>query len=148
MHTAKVPYYFQELQLTQSKICKDKIGQVILAHGDVSVEYFQQVYNDSMIGLKHVVDHVTVYYHPSDRPLWFSSHLPLCSTNKIDTIGRQAREKLENDVKLDNINIGKSCTKWLSLNHSVFLENPIILEDISEIIHIGKKAHKRPHVKP
>lgn len=132
---------------TLSKICKDKIGQVILAHADVSIDYFEQIYDNTMVGLKHVVDHITVYYHPSDRALWFSGHFPLiCGANDIDKIGRQANEKLGNDTKLDNINIGELCTKWLSLNHRVFLEHPLILEDMSEIIHRGTKACERRHV--
>ena len=132
---------------TLSRICKDKIGQVILAHADVSIDYFQQIYDNSMVGLKHVVDHITVYDHPSDRALWFSGHFPLIrSANNIDKIGRQANEKLHNDIKLDNINIGELCTKLLSLNHRVFLEHPLILEDMSEIIHRGTKAHERRHI--
>ena len=97
---------------TLSKICKDKIGQVILAHADVSIDYFQQIYDDSLVGIKRVVDHITVYYHPSDRALWFSGYLPLiCGANDTGKIGRQANEKLDNDIKLDNINIGELCTK-------------------------------------
>ena len=130
---------------TLSKICKDKIGQVILAHGDVAIDYFEQIHDNSTSGLNHVVDRITIYYHPSDKALWFSARFPLICSG-ADKIGRQVSKKLDNDFKLDNINIGELCTKWFSFNHSVFLKHPLILEDMSEIIHRGIKACERQHV--
>ena len=141
-----MPYYFQKASPdTLSKHCKDKIGQVILAHADVSIDYFTKIYDNSMLGLKHLVDHITIYYHPSDNALWVSARFPLVRSD-TDKIGRQASNKLENDDKLDNINIGKLCKKRLSLNHSVFIKHPLILEDMSEIIHRETTAHERQHV--
>lgn len=136
---------------TLSKNCKGKIGQVILAHGDVSIEYFQQVYDmQPLQGFRDVVDHITIYYHPEDSALWLACCVPCISTKNMVKIGRQNDEKLDNDDKLDNINIGISNTKntggWFNLKHAVFLENPLILEDMSEIIHRETKAQERKHI--
>ena len=128
--------------------CSEKVGQVILAHGDVPMSTFEQVYDmNCQKGLKHIVDNVTVYYHPQDKVLKLSCKLPLIGKNNMYKIGRQDSEgdRLQNDTKLDNINISK-VPGINTGNHSVFIENSLILEDMSEIIHRGTRAHQRQHI--
>ena len=132
--------------------CTGKVGQVILAHGDVPMGYFEQNYDmNCHSGLKHFVDNITVYYHPQDKALKLSCTLPIIGKSGMRKIGRQDSEgdRLQNDSKLDNINISKvpGLYTWIPLNHSVFIENSFILEDMSEIIHKGTRAHERQHIK-
>ena len=132
--------------------CSGKVGQVILAHGDVPMSDFEQVYDmNCHKGLKHIVDNITVYYHPEDKALKLSCKLPVIGKNNMYKIGRQDSEgdKLQNDSKLDNVNISKvpGMKTWIQLKHSVFIENRVILEDMSEIIHKGIRAHQRQYIK-
>ena len=132
--------------------CTGKVGQVILAHGDVPMGYFEQNYDTNQhSGLKHIVDNITVYYHSQDKALKWSCRLPLIGKSGMRKIGRQNSEgdRLQNDSKLDNINISKvpGLNTWIPLNHSVFIENSFILEGMSEIIHKGTRAHQRQHIK-
>ena len=128
--------------------CEGKVGQVILGHGDVPMGHFEQVYDiKGHKGLKHICDGITVYYHPQDTALKLACKLPLIGKNNMYKIGRQDSEgdKLPNDDKLDNINISKVAGMDI-LKHSIFIENKLILEDMSEIIHKGTRAHQRQYI--
>ena len=128
--------------------CAGKVGQVILGHGDVPMGHFEQVYDiNSHKGLKHICDGITIYYHPQDTALKLACKLPLIGKNNMYKIGRQDSEgdKLQNDDKLDNINISRVSGMDV-LKHSIFIENILILEDMSEIIHKGTRAHQRRYI--
>ncbi|XP_065898864.1 uncharacterized protein [Dysidea avara] len=134
--------------------CKGKIGQLICAHADVKVEFFLEVFKDSdtVAGIESIVDNVTVYYHQRDKALWWAS--AICGIG--DRIGRQETRQLPNEKKLENINIGEmSIAKETflyfvgsisSIKHNVYAENPLVLEDMSEVINKGFKAHQRSHI--
>lgn len=134
--------------------CKGKIGQLICAHADVKVEFFLEVFKDSdtVAGIESIVDNVTVYFHQRDKALWWASYL----TGIGDRIGRQETRQLPNEQKLENINIGETSTaketflyfvgSLSSIKHNVYAENPLVLEDMSEIINKGFKAHQHSHI--
>ena len=134
---------------------KGKIGQLICAHADVKVEVFQEVFRDSEVvpGIESIVDNVTVYYHPRDKALWWANAI----FDTGEKIGRQRNRQLPNEKKLDNINIGEIATTKETLlcpfsnlpfiKHNVYAKNPSVLQDMSEIINGGLKAHQRKHIK-
>jgi len=134
--------------------CEGKIGQLICAHADVKVEFFLEVFKDSdtVAGIESIVDNVTVYYHQRDKALWWAS--ALCGIG--DKIGRQETRQLPNEKKLENINIGEMSVaketflffigSLSSIKHNVYAGNPLVLEDMSEIINKGLKAHQRSHI--
>ena len=136
---------------------KGKIGQLICAHADVKVEFFLDVFKDSdtgVAGIESIVDNVTVYYHPRDKALWWAAN-SIFGTG--DRIGRQETKQLPNEKKLENINIGDRPINRetvlcfvgdiASFKHNVYAENPIVLEDMSELINGGLKAYDRKHIK-
>ena len=97
-------------------------------------------------GLKHICDGITIYYYTHDKALKLACTFPLIGKNNMSKIGRQdSAEKLQNDDKLDNINISKVPGMDI-LNHCSFIENTLILEDMSEIIHKGTRAHQRQNI--
>lgn len=134
---------------------KGKIGQLICAHADVKVDAFQLAFKgtERIPGIEQMVDHVTIYYHNQDKALWVSGDSLIGTGNRL---GRQDRERLSNGTTLDNVDIGdKEITKESSLGffsgldfkHNVYAENPLILEDMSEIINEGLRACQRKHVR-
>ena len=134
---------------------KGKIGQLICAHADVQVDAFQHAFKgtERIPGIEQMVDHVTIYYHQHDRALWLSGDSIIGTGHRL---GRQNKEKLSNSTKLDNVDIGeKNVSKesslgyfsGLSIKHNVYAENPLILEDMSEIINEGLKAHQRKNIR-
>jgi len=133
---------------------KGKIGQLICAHADVKVEFFREVFRNSEVvpGIESIVDNVTVYYHPGDKALWWADSIFGTGVK----VGKQTSTQLPNEEKLDNVNIGEMATKKETLlctfsnlpfiKHNVYAENPIVLEDMSEIINGGLKAYQRSHI--
>ena len=135
---------------------KGKIGQLICAHADVKVDAFQHAFKgtERIPGIERMVDNVTIYYHQHDKALWLSGNSIIIGTGH--RLGRQDREKLSNESKLDNVDIGdKDISKESSLGffsgldfkHNVYAENPLILEDMSEIINEGLKAYQRKNIR-
>ena len=126
------------------QLCKGKIGQVILAHGDVPVHYFEQIYDRKRgADLKSVVDNITVYYQPKDWALFLSCRIG------GSTIGEQCSDKLQNESNLDNINISKvpqADNEDDFLQHGTFMKHPMVIEDMGELIHRGTRAHQRKHI--
>ena len=134
---------------------KGKIGQLICAHADVKVDAFQHAFKGTEMipGIEKMVDNVTIYYHQHDRALWLSGDSIIGTGHRL---GRQNKARVSNDVKLDNVDIGeKDISKesslgyfsGLSVKHNVYAENPLILEDMSEIINEGLKAHQRKNIR-
>ena len=133
---------------------KGKIGQLICAHADVKVEFFQEVFRDSEVvpGIESIVDNVTVYYHPRDKALWWADAI----FGTGDKIGRQNTRQLPNEEKLDNINIGEIATAKETIlcafsnlpfiKHNVYAENTLVLQDMSEVINGGLKPYQRKHI--
>ena len=133
---------------------KGKIGQLICAHADVKVEVFQEVFRNSEVvpGIESMVDNVTVYYHPRDKALWWADAI----FDTGDKMGRQNKRQLPNEKKLDNINIGEIATTKETLlctfsnlpfiKHNVYAENPLVLQDMSEVINGGLKPYQRKHI--
>ena len=134
---------------------KGKIGQLICAHADVNVNAFQLAFRgtERIPGMEQMVDNVTIYYHQHDKALWLSGN---SITSAGHRLGRQDRENIFNGSKLDNVDIGaKDISKesslgffsGLAVKHNVYAENPLILEDMSEIINEGLKAYQRKNVR-
>lgn len=134
---------------------KGKIGQLICAHADVKIEFFLDVFRDSdtVAGIESIVDNVTVYFHRRDKALWWAAD-SIFGTG--DRIGRQESRQLPNEMKLENINIGEWAATRESIlcffinipniKHNVYAENPLVLEDMSEIINGGFRAYQRKHI--
>jgi len=133
---------------------KGKIGQIICAYADVKVEFFLEVFrnHEVVLGIENIADNVTIYYHYGDRVLWSAA-----STIMGFGSGKQSKRLVPNEAKLDNVNIGEIATAKKSLlctfsnlpyiKHNVYAENPIVLEDMSEIINGNIKAYQRKHIK-
>ena len=134
---------------------RGKIGQLICAHADVKVDAFQHAFRgtERIPGIEQMVDNVTIYYHQCDKALWLSGDSIIGTGNRL---GKQDKERLSNEIKLDNVDIGeKDISKesslgffsGLSFKHNVYAENPLILEDMSEIINEGLKAYQRKNIR-
>ena len=118
---------------------------------EIFLEVFR--YSEVITGIESIVDNVTIYYHPPDnKALWWYDSI-FGSGYKIR---KPNKRQLLNEKKLDNINIGEIATTKETLlclfsnlpfiKHNVYAENPIVLQDMSEIINGGLKPYHHKHI--
>jgi esterase/lipase superfamily enzyme len=103
--------------------------QIVLAAPDISVPLFQQL----VPALRSSSQHITIYSSERDKALGFSSFI----RGGAPRVGKQITAIAGVDV------IDASAVKASLLDHSYFAENPVILEDLKELLIAQLAAAKR-----
>lgn len=111
-----------------------KFGQVILAAPDVDADVFLWLMPDAMTAATRV----TLYFSREDSALRASEILHDNRRAGRDLVVAPGMETVEVDVKSD-----KS-----SRHHNYFIENPLVLSDISRLLRDGVAAAQRQSLRP